>query len=78
VLGTAPIATIVPFPDQDTIWHDMVQAKYRSKHNLTKAYEKICIDLKDIPKMAFSTIVETFISNVLQMGTQMVSQCVNI
>jgi hypothetical protein len=45
----------------------MVQAKYRLKLNLTEVYEEIHIDPKDVPKTAFTTILETFISNVLQM-----------
>jgi hypothetical protein len=31
-------------------------------------YEQIRVELKDVPKMAFSTIVGTFVSNILQMG----------
>jgi hypothetical protein len=31
-------------------------------------YEQICVELKDIPKTTLSTIVGTFVSNVLQMG----------
>jgi hypothetical protein len=34
----------------------------------SEAYEQIHIKLKDVPKTAFTTIVEIFISNVLQMG----------
>jgi hypothetical protein len=54
----------------------MAQAKYRSTLDLTEVYEQICIDPKDVPKTAFSTIVGTFISNVLQMGdTNSPSMC---
>jgi hypothetical protein len=62
------VKDVTPFPDQDTIWHDIAQAKYRSKLDLTEAYEQICVEPKDIPKTAFSTIVGTFVSNILQMG----------
>jgi hypothetical protein len=62
------IKDVTPFLDQDTIRHDMARAKYRLKLGLTEAYEQICIEPKDVPKMAFSTIVGTFVSNVLQMG----------
>jgi hypothetical protein len=38
------------------------------KLDLTEAYEQIHVELKDVPKTAFTTIVGTFVSNVLQMG----------
>jgi hypothetical protein len=62
------IKDVTPFPDQDTIWHDMAQSKYRSKLDLTEVNEQICMEPKDIPKMAFAMIIGTFVSNVLQMG----------
>ena len=30
---------VTPFPDQDAICHDIVQAKFRSKLDMTEAYE---------------------------------------
>jgi hypothetical protein len=62
------IKDVTPFPDQDMIQHDMAQSNYRSKLNLTEVYEQIHVELKDIPKMAFATIVGMFVSNILQMG----------
>jgi hypothetical protein len=59
---------VTAFPDQDTIRHDMAQAKYRLKLDLTEVYEQIHVELKDVPKTAFSTIVGMFVSNVFQMG----------
>jgi hypothetical protein len=46
----------------------MAHAKFQLKLNLTKVYEKICVNLKDVPRIAFATIVGTFVSNILQMG----------
>ena len=59
---------ITPFPDQDTICHDIVQAKFRSKLDMTEAYEKMRIRPDDVRKMTFSTIFSTFQSQVMQMG----------
>ena len=59
---------VSPFPDQDTIWHDIACAPYRSKLDMLEAYEQIHIKPKDVPKMAFSTIFGTFMSQVMQQG----------
>ena len=34
---------IMPFPDQDAIHHDIVRAKFRSKLDMTEAYEQTVI-----------------------------------
>jgi hypothetical protein len=54
----------------DLVYEVTVPLKGESwlKLDLTKVYEQICIEPKDVPKTAFSTIVGTFVSNVLQMG----------
>jgi len=57
---------ISPFPDQDTIWYDVACATYRSKLDMSEAYEKICFQLEDVPKTAFATIFGTFVSWVMQ------------
>ena len=59
---------ISPFPDQDTIQYDIVHAAYRSKLDMSEAYEQICIHNEDVPKMAFTTIFGTFVSRVMQQG----------
>ena len=59
---------VTPFPDQDAIHHDIVQAKFRSKLDMTEAYEQMCIRTEDVCKMTFSTIFGTFQSQVMQMG----------
>ena len=48
------------FPDQDAICHDIAQAKFRSKLDMTEAYEQTCIRPEDVGKMMFSTIFDTF------------------
>ena len=51
---------VTPFTDQDTIHHDIVPAKFRSKLDMTEAYEQTCIRTEDVRKMTFSTIFGTF------------------
>ena len=62
------VKDVTPFPDQDIIQNDMAQAAYRSKLDMSEAYEQICIDLPLIPKTAFATVLGTFVSQVMQMG----------
>ena len=59
---------VSPFPDQDTIQHDVAHAAYRSKLNMSEVYEQIHICDEDVPKMAFATIFGTFVSRVMQQG----------
>ena len=51
---------VTPFPDQDVICHDIVQAKFRSKLDMTKAYEQTHIRPGDVCKTTFFTIFSTF------------------
>ena len=59
---------VSPFPDQDTIWHDVAHAAYRSKLDMSEAYKQIHVHDEDIPKTAFTTIFSTFVSQVMQQG----------
>ena len=59
---------LTPFPDQDQIRMDVARAKYRSKIDLSDAYEQIRIVAEDIWKTAFSTPFGTFVSEVMQQG----------
>ena len=62
------VKDVTPFPDQDIIRNDMARAAYRSKLDMSEAYEQIHINLPSIPKMAFATVLGTFMSQVMQMG----------
>ena len=53
---------VSPFPDQDTMQHDVAHATYRSKLDMSEAYKQICVCNEDIPKTAFATIFCTFVS----------------
>src|ERR1700692_1698280 len=59
---------VTPFPDQDCIRHDVARAKYRSKLDMSDAYEQIRVRDSDVHKTAFSTIFGTFVSKVMQQG----------
>ena len=50
------------------IRHDITCAPYRSKLDMSEAYEQIRIRPEDVPKTAFSTIFGTFVSRVMQQG----------
>ena len=59
---------VTPFPEQDAIRHDVTCAKFRSKLDMTEAYEQTRIKPEDVRKTTFSTIFGTFQSRVIQMG----------
>jgi hypothetical protein len=58
----------MPLPDQDAICEDVAWAKYRSKIDLADAYEQVRVEPNDVQKTVFSTIMGTYISNVVQQG----------
>src|SRR6266481_6190560 len=62
------VKDVSPFPDQDTIQNDVTCATYRSKLDMSEAYEQIRVRLEDVPKTAFSTIYGTFVSRIMQKG----------
>ena len=62
------VKDVTPFPDQDIIHNDMARAAYRSKLDMSEAYEQICIVPEHTHKMAFATVLGTFRSQVMQMG----------
>lgn len=59
---------VTPFPDQDEIRADVARAKFRSKIDLSDAYEQIRVDPADVSKTAFATVYGTFVSYVMQQG----------
>ena len=62
---------VTPFPKQDAIQHDIVHAQFRSKLDMTEAYEHTCINPKDMCKTTFSTIFSTFQSELYRWETVM-------
>ena len=51
---------VTPFTNQDTIHYDVARAKFRSKLDMTEAYEQTRIRSEDVGKTTFSTIFGTF------------------
>lgn len=62
------IHDVSPFPDQEQIRMDVARAKYRSKIDLSDAYEQVRIVPEDVWKTAFSTVYGTMLSQVMQQG----------
>ena len=59
---------VTPFPDQDQIRMDVARAQFRSKIDMSDAYEQIRIVEEDISKTAFATVYGTYLSTVMQQG----------
>ena len=57
-----------PLPSQEVILNGLARATYRSKIDMTDAYEQVRIVLEDINKTYFSTPMGTFVSMILQQG----------
>jgi RNase H-like domain found in reverse transcriptase/Reverse transcriptase (RNA-dependent DNA polymerase)/Integrase zinc binding domain len=62
------VKDVTPFPDQDRIRHDLARAKFRSKLDMTDAYEQIRINPDHVHKTAFSTTLGTYKSMTMQQG----------
>jgi len=62
------VKDVTPFPDQDQIRMDVTRARYRSKIDLSNAYEQVRMEPEDVKKTAFLTIFGTFLSQVMQQG----------
>ena len=62
------VEDVTPFPDQDIIHNDMARVAYCSKLDMSEVYEQIHIVPEHVHKMAFTTLLGTFRSQVMQMG----------
>ena len=62
------VKDVTLFPAQDIIHNDMARAAYHSKLDMAKAYEQIHIISEHVHKTAFTTVLGTFRSQVMQMG----------
>ena len=51
---------VTPFPEQDAIRHNIAHAQFRSKLDMTEAYEQTRIKPEDVCKTTFSTIFGMF------------------
>lgn len=59
---------VTPFPDQDQIRMDVARARYRTKIDMSDAYEQIHTEVEDVHETAFATTLGTFVSHVMQQG----------
>src|SRR4030081_2423987 len=59
---------VTPFPDQSRIRRAFVRGKFRSKLDMTDAYEQVRIEKSSIPNTAFSPPWGTYVSLVVQQG----------
>ena len=62
------VKDVIPFPDQDQIRLDVAKAKFRSKIDMSDAYEQIRVEPSDVEKTAFATVYGTYISHTMQQG----------
>src|SRR5271155_2576930 len=62
------IKDVTPFPDQDNIRNNVARAKFRTKLDMSDAYEQIHVKESDVMKTAFATIIGTYVSYVMQQG----------
>ena len=62
------VRDVTPFPDQEQIRSDVARARYRSKLDMSDAYEQTRIVDEDVHKTAFATTFGTFVSRVMQQG----------
>jgi hypothetical protein len=62
------VKDVTPFPDQDSIRMDIARAPFRSKIDMSDAYEQIRVATEDVWKTAFTTPFGTAYSRVMQQG----------
>jgi hypothetical protein len=62
------VKDLTPFPDQDMIRNDVARVPFRTKLDMSDAYEQVRVEPEDVKNTTFSTIVGTFLSNVVQQG----------
>ena len=66
--NTNMVKDLTPFPDQDMIQNDIARAPFRTKLDMSDAYEQVRVEPDNIKNTTFSTIVGMFLSNVVQQG----------
>src|ERR1700733_11242415 len=59
---------VTPFPDQEHIRTDVARGKYRSKIDMSNAYEQIRVEPSDVWKTAFAIFYGTFLSHTMKIG----------
>ena len=62
------VKDVTPLPDQEVIQEDAAQVRYRSKIDLSDAYEQVHVQPEDVEKNAFATIAGMFVSHIMWIG----------
>ena len=62
------ISDMAPMPDQEMIRHDVARAPFRTKLDLSDAYEQIRVLPEHVVRTVFATIFGNMISHVMQQG----------
>jgi hypothetical protein len=62
------VCDVTPLPDQDQIRINLARGKYCSKLDISDAFEQMRMDPEDESKTAFATVMETFTSQIMQIG----------
>ena len=62
------VKDLTPFPDQDMIRNDMARAPYHTKLDMSDTYKQVWVEPDNVENSAFSTIVGTFLSHIVQQG----------
>lgn len=62
------IKDLTPLPDQDQIRNLVARSQYRSHMDLLMGFEQVRIHPDDVHKTAMTTVLGTFVSNIMMMG----------
>ena len=62
------VTDATPMPDQEMIRHDIARARFRTKIDLSDAYEQIRVAPEHVLRTVFATIYGNMISHVMQQG----------
>ena len=62
------ILDVTPMPKMRLIQESVMRARYQSKIDMSNAYEQICIEPNDIPRMTFSMPQGMYNLNTMQQG----------
>ena len=59
---------VTPMPDQDNIRNNVLRVQYRTKIDISDAYEQIHVEPEDVWKNTFSMVYGTFTGNIMLIG----------
>src|SRR6266581_1120163 len=62
------ILNVTPMPEMRLIQESVMRARYRSKIDMSDAYEQICVEPNDVPRTTVSTPQGMYNLNTMQQG----------